>query len=39
MKNYFKGRHLQKVIILIVVGYYFRLSLSHRDVFEILRDL
>ncbi|MCT4396795.1 IS6 family transposase, partial [Periweissella beninensis] len=28
MKNYFKGRHFQKDIILVAVGYYFRFSLS-----------
>lgn len=38
MKNYFKGRHFQKDIILVAVGYYFRFSLSYRDVVEILRD-
>lgn len=38
MKNYFKGRHFQKDIILVAVDYYFRFSLSYRDVVEILRD-
>lgn len=38
MENYFKGRHFQKDIILVAVGYYFRFSLSYRDVVEILRD-
>lgn len=38
VKNYFKGRHFQKDIILVVVGYYFRFSLSYRDIVEILRD-
>ncbi|KZU81080.1 Mobile element protein [Lactiplantibacillus plantarum] len=38
MKDYFKGRHFQKDIILAAVGYYFRFSLSYRDVVEILRD-
>lgn len=38
MKNYFKGRHFHKDIILVAVGYYFRFSLSYRDVVEILRD-
>ncbi|MCV3756008.1 IS6 family transposase, partial [Limosilactobacillus fermentum] len=28
VKNYFKGRHFQKDIILVAVGYYFRFSLS-----------
>ncbi|MBM7545051.1 transposase-like protein, partial [Weissella beninensis] len=27
MENYFKGRHFQKDIILVAVGYYFRFSL------------
>ncbi|MGN5602076.1 IS6 family transposase, partial [Limosilactobacillus fermentum] len=26
MENYFKGRHFQKDIILVAVGYYFRFS-------------
>lgn len=38
MQNYFKGRHFQKDIILVAVGYYFRFSLSYRDLVEILRD-
>ena len=38
MKNHFKGRHFQKDIILVAVGYYFRFSLSYRDIVEILRD-
>ena len=38
MKHYFKGRHFQKDIILVAVGYYFRFSLSYRDIVEILRD-
>nr|MCR5281034.1 IS6 family transposase [Lactobacillus sp.] len=38
VKNYFKGRHFQKDIILVAVGYYFRFSLSYRDIVEILRD-
>lgn len=38
MKNYFKGQHFQKDIILITVGYYFKFSLSYRDIVEILRD-
>ena len=36
--NHFKGRHFQKDIILVVVGYYFRFSLSYRDIVELLRD-
>ena len=32
VKNYFKGRHFQKDIILVAVGYYFRFSLSYRDI-------
>lgn len=38
MKNYFKGRHFQKDILLVAVGYYFSFNLSYRDVVEILRD-
>ncbi|MCT3345347.1 IS6 family transposase, partial [Lacticaseibacillus paracasei] len=34
--NYFKGRHFQKDIILVAVGYYFRFSLSYRDIVELL---
>jgi putative transposase len=36
--NHFKGRHFQRDIILVAVGYYFRFSLSYRDVVELLRD-
>ena len=36
--NHFKGRHFQKDIILVAVGYYFRFSLSYRDIVELLRD-
>ncbi len=32
------GRHFQKDIILVAVGYYFRFSLSYRDIVELLRD-
>lgn len=35
--NHFKGRHFQKDIILVAVGYYFRFSLSYCDIVEILR--
>lgn len=38
MKNYFKGRHFQKDIILVSVNYYFRFSLSYRVIVEVLRD-
>lgn len=38
MNFYFKGWYFQKDIILVVVGYYFRFSLSYRDIVEILRD-
>lgn len=38
MKNHFKGRHFQKDIILVSVGYYFGFSLSYRDIVGILRD-
>ena len=36
--NHFKGRHFQKDIILVAVGYYFRFSLSYRDIVGLLRD-
>lgn len=36
--NHFKGRHFQRDIILAAVGYYFRFSLSCRDLVELLRD-
>ncbi|MED7649648.1 UNVERIFIED_CONTAM: IS6 family transposase, partial [Lacticaseibacillus paracasei] len=36
--NHFKGRYFQKDIILVAVGYYFRFSLSYRDIVELLRD-
>ena len=36
--NYFKGRHFQQDIIIVAVGYYFRFSLSYRDIVELLRD-
>ena len=38
VKNYFKGRHFQKNIILVAVGYYFRFNLRYHDVVEILLD-
>ena len=34
--NHFKGRHFQKDIILVAVGYYFRFSLSYRDIVELV---
>ncbi|EOO24617.1 hypothetical protein IIU_06683 [Bacillus cereus VD133] len=36
--EYFKGKQLKKDIILVAVGYYCRLSLSYRDVSELLRE-
>ena len=30
--NHFKGRHFQKDIILVAVGYCFRFSLSYREI-------
>ena len=37
MKNVFKGKHFDKVIIIEAVGLYCRFSLSYREVAEILR--
>ncbi|MED1565749.1 IS6 family transposase [Bacillus paramycoides] len=36
--RYFKGKQFKKDIILVAVGYYFRFSLSYRDVSEILKE-
>ncbi|ANS52245.1 hypothetical protein BT246_69540 (plasmid) [Bacillus thuringiensis] len=36
--GYFKGKQFKKDIILVVVGYYCRFSLSYRDVSEILKE-
>lgn len=36
--NRFKGRHFNQDIIMVAVGYYFRYSLSYRDLVEILND-
>ncbi|OUB23734.1 hypothetical protein BK708_16275 [Bacillus thuringiensis serovar yunnanensis] len=36
--KYFKGKQFKKDIILVVVGYYCRFSLSYRDVYEILQE-
>ncbi|MGX5576351.1 IS6 family transposase [Bacillus toyonensis] len=36
--RYFKGKQFKKDIILVVVGYYCRFSLSYRDVSEILKE-
>lgn len=36
--NYFKGRQFQRDIILFAVGYYYRYTLSYRDLVEIMRD-
>ncbi|PFR53982.1 IS6 family transposase, partial [Bacillus cereus] len=33
-----KGKQFKKDIILVAVGYYFRFSLSYRDVSEILKE-
>lgn len=37
MKNVFKGKQFDKVIIIEAVGLYCRFSLSYREVAEILR--
>lgn len=34
----FKGKQFKKDIILVAVGYYYRFSLSCRDVSEILKE-
>ncbi len=36
--RYFKGKQFKKDIILVAVGYYWRFSLSYRDVSEILNE-
>ncbi|PED46524.1 IS6 family transposase [Bacillus cereus] len=36
--RYFKGKQFKKFIIWVVVGYYCRLSLSDRDISELLRE-
>ncbi|QWH64294.1 IS6 family transposase (plasmid) [Bacillus mycoides] len=36
--RYFKGKQFKQDIILVVVGYYCRFSLSYRDVSEILKE-
>ncbi|KXY69490.1 transposase [Bacillus cereus] len=36
--GYFKGKQFKKNIILVAVGYYYRFSLSYRDISEILRE-
>ncbi|PGD90355.1 IS6 family transposase, partial [Bacillus pseudomycoides] len=36
--RYFKGKKFKKDIILVAVGYYFRFSLSYRDVSDILKE-
>jgi len=36
--RYFKGKSFKKDIILVAVGYYWRFSLSYRDVSEILKE-
>ena len=36
--NHFNGRYFQRDIILATVGYYFRFSLSYRDIVELLRN-
>lgn len=35
--NHFNGRYFQRDIILATVGYYFRFSLSYRDIVELFR--
>lgn len=36
--GYSKGKPFKKDIILVAVGYYYRFSLSYRDVPEILKE-
>ena len=36
--GYFKGKQFKEDIILVAVGYYYRFSLSYRDVSEILKE-
>ena len=36
--NHFKGKHFQKDVIIVAVGYYLRYKLSYREVQEILYD-
>ncbi len=36
--KYFKGKQFKQGIILVAVGYYYRFSLSYRDVSEILKE-
>lgn len=36
--RYFKGKQFKQDIILVAVGYYFRFSLSYRDISEILKE-
>ncbi len=36
--NWFKGRHFNRDIITLAVGYYFRFNLSYRDIVEIMAD-
>ena len=36
--NWFKGRHFNRDIIILAVGYYFRFNLSYRDIVEIMAD-
>ncbi|OUB07964.1 hypothetical protein CN980_21485 [Bacillus cereus] len=37
--GYFKGKKFKRDIILVAVGYYYRFSLSYRDVSEVLRRI
>lgn len=34
----FKGRHFNRDIITLAIGYYFRFNLSYRDIVEIMAD-
>ena len=36
--NHFKGKQLQKDVIIVAVGYYLRYNLSYREVQELLYD-
>ncbi len=36
--RYYKGKQFKKDIILVAVGYYYRFSLSIRDISEILKE-
>lgn len=36
--NHFKGKHFQKDVIIVAVGYYLRYNLSYREAQELLYD-